>query len=73
MTQEHYLEYLRNIYLKKDGNPLSESSVQHYLEAMRYINEYFRIRKGDEFSIYEISDITELKIFGTNFSMNLAS
>ncbi len=62
MTQDQYRDYLRYIYLKTDGTPLSESSVKHYAnEAMRLINEKLKLSYGPQFSIYDINDIEELK------------
>lgn len=62
MTKAQYLDYLRYIYTKRDGDRLTESSVSHYgNEAMRLINDKLKSHYGDDFSIYEIDDIEELK------------
>ena len=61
MTQEQYIDYLTYIYRKNDGDRLSISTVNKYgKEAMRMINLTLREIKGDEFSIFNIDDITEL-------------
>lgn len=61
MTQDQYIDYLTYIYRKNDGERLSASTVGKYgREAMRMINLTLRELKGDDFSIFEIDDITEL-------------
>lgn len=62
MVKEQYELYLRNIYRKKDGSPLSESSLKHYCgEAVRKLNEFIRDKsRGLYDSIYDISSLDEL-------------
>ena len=62
MVKEQYELYLRSIYKKRDGNPLSPSSFQHYAgEAVRKINELIKLKTNGEYeSIYEIPSLDEL-------------
>ncbi|MDD4011121.1 MAG: hypothetical protein PHI83_03155, partial [Sphaerochaetaceae bacterium] len=61
MTQEEYIDYLRYVYVKADGNKLADSSVIHYgVNAINSINERLQSIFGPEFSIYEIDDIEVL-------------
>ena len=54
--QECYVQYLRRVRC------LKESSVAHYLDAIRYISEYL-VRHGKlRSSVYEINDPDELEI-----------
>lgn len=53
---EYYIRYLRVV------RKLSESSINHYTGALKYISKYLAEKNKIETSIYEISDIGELKI-----------
>lgn len=61
MTQEEYIDYLRYVYVKADGNKLANSSIIHYgINAINSINERLQGLFGPEFSIYDIDDIDVL-------------
>lgn len=56
VLKEYYIRYLRDV--KK----LSESTVNHYMDALRYISKYLVERDKIENTIYELNDIGELEI-----------
>lgn len=51
-------------YLKEIRN-VSDSSVRHYQDALRYISKYLIQKNMLQKSIYEIQDVEELKIIRT--------
>ena len=62
IIQKQYESYLRDIYRKRDGNPLTESSLKHYAgEAIRKISEMIRsLSNGKYDSVYDITSLDEL-------------
>lgn len=55
----YYIKYLKEI------RKLSDSSIKHYQEALRYISKYLSERKLLEESIYEIKDLGQLEVIKT--------
>lgn len=62
MVREQYESYLKNIYKKRDGQPLSEASLKHYGgEVIRKLNEFVREKSNGVFdSLYDIMSLKEL-------------
>lgn len=52
----YYVEYLKKI------RKVSDSTIKHYQQAMRYISNFLVKKEKIKCSIYEILDIDELKI-----------
>lgn len=55
----YYIKYLKNI------RKVSDSTVKHYQEALRYISKYLVQKEKISQSIYEIQDVGELEIIRT--------
>lgn len=55
----YYIKYLKNI------RKVSDSTVKHYQEALRYISKYLIQKEKLSQNIYEIQDIGELEIVKT--------
>lgn len=55
----YYIKYLKNI------RKVSDSTVKHYQEALRYISKYLVQKEKLSQNIYEIQDIGELEIIKT--------
>ena len=62
MTKDDYENYLRFIYLQKNGRKLSERSIRHYIdESLRLIDKNMtRISHGQYSSIFDIDSLSEL-------------
>ncbi|MBE5991584.1 MAG: hypothetical protein E7247_04225 [Paenibacillaceae bacterium] len=56
VLMEYYILYLEKV------RKLSESSIKHYLDALRYISKFLVEREKIKMSIYEIHDINQLKL-----------
>lgn len=54
--EDYYVQYLRNI------RNLKESSVKHYLDAIKYISGFLAERDKITESLYEVHDLGELEI-----------
>jgi 5-methylcytosine-specific restriction protein A len=52
----YYIKYLKNI------RKVSDSTVKHYQEALRYISKYLVEKEKIEQSVYEIQDVGELEV-----------
>lgn len=52
----YYIKYLKNI------RKVSDSTVKHYQEALRYISKYLVQKERVSQSVYEIQDVGELEI-----------
>lgn len=59
VLMEYYIRYLRDV------RQLSESSIKHYIGALRSISKYLVNKERIETMIYEIQDIGELEIIKT--------
>lgn len=55
----YYTKYLKNI------RKVSDSTVKHYQEALRYISKYLVQKEKVNQSIYEIQDVGELEMLKT--------
>ena len=56
MMQEYYAAYLRNI------RQLSESSVEHYFDALRWISRFLCEKGLISKSIFEVADLFQLQV-----------
>lgn len=56
VLKEYYVKYLRDI------RGLKESSIRHYLDALRYISNYLKKLGKIHESIFEVHDIGELEL-----------
>jgi len=62
MFSDYYQKYLSSVYRKKTGDFLSDSSVNHYLDALNKINKLLiDVFHSDIVSLYEIDSLSELK------------
>ncbi len=55
----YYIKYLKEI------RKLSDSSIKHYQEALRYISKYLSEKQLLKESIYEIQDLGQLEVIRT--------
>lgn len=60
VLMSYYIKYL------KDIREVSDSTVSHYIQALRYISKYLAEKKMISETIYEIEDIGELEIIKTH-------
>lgn len=55
----YYIKYLKEI------RKVSDSTVKHYQDALRYISKYLVQKEKIKQTVYEIQDIGELEIIRT--------
>ncbi|MDC7236461.1 MAG: HNH endonuclease [Sphaerochaetaceae bacterium] len=71
MYIDYYEKYLSSIYRKKSGELLSQSSVNHYMDALNKINKLLSdISYSDNSNLYEIDSLSDLKKIETFLKNN---